>query len=67
MLALSTVGVDRVGHGYHQGKLRHEERATPFHEFVLQTLQQIPKPLTVVPGPQPLATLSLTTRSTADG
>ncbi|MFI6123931.1 SDR family oxidoreductase [Streptomyces sp. NPDC051064] len=68
-LALSIVGIDRVGHGYYQGKLRQEEvvkggqvpwtvlRATQFHEFVLQTLQQMPKPLAVVPrmNTQPVA------------
>ncbi|MFD6276457.1 SDR family oxidoreductase [Streptomyces sp. NPDC060209] len=60
-VALSIVGIDRVGHGYYRGKLRQEEvvrggqvpwtvlRATQFHEFVLQTLQQMPKPLAVVP------------------
>ncbi|MGW1819034.1 SDR family oxidoreductase [Streptomyces sp. NPDC002125] len=60
-LALSVVGVDRVRHGYYQGKLAQEEtvrggrvpwtvlRATQFHEFVLQTLDRSPKPLAVVP------------------
>ncbi|MFJ8922894.1 SDR family oxidoreductase [Streptomyces sp. NPDC102415] len=60
-VALSIVGIDRVGHGYYRGKLRQEEvvrggrvpwtvlRATQFHEFVLQTLQQMPGPFAVVP------------------
>lgn len=60
-VALSVIGVDRVGHGYYQGKLRQEEvvrggqvpwtvlRAAQFHEFVPQTLDQMPKPLAVVP------------------
>ncbi|MFF4244499.1 SDR family oxidoreductase [Streptomyces sp. NPDC001822] len=60
-VALSIVGVDRVGHGYYAGKLRQEEvvaegrvpwtvlRATQFHEFVGQTLQQMPGRIAVVP------------------
>ncbi|MFJ6085474.1 SDR family oxidoreductase [Streptomyces sp. NPDC092369] len=60
-VALSIVGIDRVGLGYYQGKLRQEEivrsgptpwtvlRATQFHEFAEQTLDRIPKPLAVVP------------------
>ncbi|WP_329034625.1 NAD(P)H-binding protein [Streptomyces sp. NBC_00178] len=60
-VALSIVGVDRVAHGYYAGKLRQEEivaegrvpwtvlRATQFHEFVGQTLQQMPRRLAVVP------------------
>ncbi|MFE3600645.1 SDR family oxidoreductase [Streptomyces sp. NPDC059142] len=68
-VALSIVGVDRVGHGYYQGKLRQEEvvkagptpwtvvRATQFHEFAEQTLGLFPKPLAVVPRmrTQPIA------------
>ncbi|MFG2631144.1 SDR family oxidoreductase [Streptomyces sp. NPDC048473] len=58
---LSIVGIDRVGLGYYQGKLRQEEvvksgrtpwtvlRATQFHEFAEQTLDRVPKPLAVVP------------------
>ncbi|GGX46249.1 SDR family oxidoreductase [Streptomyces fructofermentans] len=60
-VALSIVGVDRVGLGYYRGKLRQEEllaagptpwtvlRATQFHEFVGQTVDQVPGPLAVVP------------------
>ncbi|MET7683465.1 NAD(P)H-binding protein [Streptomyces sp. NPDC005423] len=60
-LALSIVGIDRVGLGYYQGKLRQEElvkagptpwtvlRATQFHEFAQQTLDRMPGPLAVVP------------------
>jgi uncharacterized protein YbjT (DUF2867 family) len=60
-VALSIVGIDRVGLGYYQGKLRQEEvvksgrtpwtvlRATQFHEFAEQTLDRVPKPLAVVP------------------
>ncbi|MFJ2173584.1 SDR family oxidoreductase [Streptomyces sp. NPDC101062] len=68
-VALSIVGVDRVGHGYYQGKLRQESvvkggptpwtvlRATQFHEFVEQTLDLVPKPFAVVPRmrTQPIA------------
>ncbi|MEF9908882.1 NAD(P)H-binding protein [Streptomyces sp. P5-A9] len=68
-VALSIVGIDRVGHGYYQGKLRQEEvvrggrvpwtvlRSTQFHEFVPQTLQQMPGPVAVVPrmNIQPIA------------
>ncbi|MFD8422063.1 SDR family oxidoreductase [Streptomyces sp. NPDC059466] len=58
---LSIVGVDRVGLGYYQGKLRQEDvvrngrtpwtvlRATQFHEFAEQTLDRVPGPLAVVP------------------
>lgn len=58
---LSIVGIDRVGLGYYQGKLRQEDvvkngrtpwtvlRATQFHEFAEQTLDRVPKPLAVVP------------------
>ncbi|MEU3188293.1 NAD(P)H-binding protein [Streptomyces sp. NPDC006923] len=60
-VALSIVGIDRVGLGYYQGKLRQEEvvtdgpvpwtvlRATQFHEFAEQTLDRVPKPFAVVP------------------
>ncbi|MFG2477928.1 SDR family oxidoreductase [Streptomyces fagopyri] len=60
-VALSIVGIDRVGLGYYQGKLRQEDvvrngrtpwtvlRATQFHEFAEQTLDRVPKPLAVVP------------------
>lgn len=58
---LSIVGIDRVGLGYYQGKLRQEDilksgrtpwtvlRATQFHEFAQQTLDRVPGPLAVVP------------------
>ncbi|MEU1531316.1 SDR family oxidoreductase [Streptomyces fagopyri] len=60
-VVLSIVGVDRVGLGYYQGKLRQEDvvrngrtpwtvlRATQFHEFAEQTLDRVPKPIAVVP------------------
>lgn len=60
-VALSIVGIDRVGLGYYRGKLRQEElvrggripwtvlRATQFHEFARQTLDRSPKPLALVP------------------
>ncbi|WP_369251566.1 SDR family oxidoreductase [Streptomyces sp. R41] len=60
-VALSIVGIDRVGMGYYQGKLRQEEvvkggptpwtvlRATQFHEFAQQILDRVPGPLAVVP------------------
>ncbi|MER7966446.1 MULTISPECIES: SDR family oxidoreductase [Streptomyces] len=60
-VALSIVGIDRVGMGYYQGKLRQEDvvrngatpwtvlRATQFHEFAQQTLDRVPRPLAVVP------------------
>ncbi|MFD9330694.1 SDR family oxidoreductase [Streptomyces sp. NPDC060065] len=68
-VVLSIVGIDRVGHGYYQGKLRQEDvvkegptpwtvlRATQFHEFVEQILDRMPKPLAVVPRmrTQPIA------------
>ena len=66
---LSIVGVDRVGWGYYEGKLRQEGlvkagavpwtvlRATQFHEFPEQLLAQVPGP--VAPAPlmrsQPVA------------
>ncbi|MEV7139480.1 SDR family oxidoreductase [Streptomyces tauricus] len=63
-VVLSIVGLERVGLGYYQGKLRQEEvvmkraagtvpwtvlRATQFHEFPLQMLDRIPGPLAVMP------------------
>ncbi|MGJ6963760.1 SDR family oxidoreductase [Streptosporangium sp. G11] len=68
-VALSIVGVDRVGSGYYQGKIHQEEvvrggrtpwtvlRATQFHEFAQQVLDRVPKPLAVVPRmrTQPIA------------
>ncbi|MFS8204366.1 SDR family oxidoreductase (plasmid) [Streptomyces sp. CWNU-52B] len=62
-VVLSIVGLERVGLGYYQGKLRQEEvvteggsevpwsvlRATQFHEFPLQVLDQVPGPIAVVP------------------
>ena len=60
-VVLSIVGIDRVGLGYYQGKLRQESvvkdgplpwtvlRATQFHEFAEQTLERVPGPLAVVP------------------
>ena len=66
---LSIVGVDRVGWGYYEGKLRQEGlvkagavpwtvlRATQFHEFPEQLLARVPGP--VAPAPlmrsQPVA------------
>ncbi|MFI6462897.1 SDR family oxidoreductase [Streptomyces sp. NPDC050528] len=68
-VVLSIVGIDRVGLGYYQGKLRQEDvvrggplpwtvlRATQFHEFAEQTLERVPKPFAVVPRmrTQPIA------------
>ncbi len=60
-VAVSIVGVDRVGFGYYQGKLAQERlladapvpasvlRATQFHEFAAQLLRRSPGPLAVVP------------------
>ena len=60
-VALSIVGIDRVGWGYYAGKLRQEElirtatvpwtvlRATQFHEFAEQLLARSPGPLVPVP------------------
>jgi uncharacterized protein YbjT (DUF2867 family) len=60
-VVLSIVGIDRVGWGYYQGKLRQEElvkdgaaawtvmRATQFHEFADQVLAMVPGPLALVP------------------
>ncbi|MEV7106080.1 SDR family oxidoreductase [Streptomyces atroolivaceus] len=60
-VVLSIVGIDQVGLGYYQGKLRQEDvvksgrtpwtvlRATQFHEFAEQTLDRVPGPLAVVP------------------
>ncbi|WDZ90959.1 SDR family oxidoreductase [Nocardiopsis sp. HUAS JQ3] len=58
---LSIVGIDQIGFGYYQGKLRQEGvaksgrtpwtvlRATQFHEFAEQTLDRVPGPLAVAP------------------
>lgn len=68
-VALSIIGIDRVGLGYYAGKLRQEElisasplpssvlRATQFHEFAGQVLQQVPGPIALVPRArvQPIA------------
>ncbi|MFC5030750.1 SDR family oxidoreductase [Streptomyces sp. DSM 41987] len=63
-VVLSIVGIDRVGLGYYQGKLRQEEvlkegstpwtvlRATQFHEFAGQILDRVPGPFAVVPRMQ---------------
>jgi uncharacterized protein YbjT (DUF2867 family) len=60
-LALSIVGIDRVGFGYYAGKVSQEDlirrgglpwtvlRATQFHEFAEQLLARSPRPLAVVP------------------
>ncbi|MFH9468742.1 SDR family oxidoreductase [Streptomyces clavifer] len=60
-VVLSIVGIDQVGLGYYQGKLRQEDvaksgrtpwtvlRATQFHEFAEQILDRVPGPLAVVP------------------
>lgn len=60
-LALSIVGIDRVGFGYYAGKLSQEDlvrrgglpwtvlRATQFHEFAGQLLDRSPGPLAVTP------------------
>ena len=60
-LALSIVGVDRVGFGYYAGKLSQEDqirrgrlpwtvlRATQFHEFAEQMLARSPGPVAVIP------------------
>jgi uncharacterized protein YbjT (DUF2867 family) len=66
LVALSIVGIDRVGLGYYQGKLRQEQvllapdapvpvsvlRATQFHEFVRDVLARLRGPLAVVPRMQ---------------
>ncbi|MFJ5308384.1 SDR family oxidoreductase [Streptomyces sp. NPDC088350] len=68
-VALSIVGIDRVGLGYYRGKLRQEDvvkngplpwtvlRATQFHEFAQQVVARVPRPLAVVPRmrTQPIA------------
>jgi uncharacterized protein YbjT (DUF2867 family) len=68
-VALSIVGIDRVGLGYYAGKLRQEElihasplpasvlRVTQFHEFAGQVLQQVPGPVALIPRArvQPIA------------
>ncbi|MGW7360210.1 SDR family oxidoreductase [Streptomyces sp. NPDC054802] len=60
-IVLSIVGIERVGHGYYQGKLAQERvvaagpvpwtvlRATQFHEFADQVLDQMPGPFALVP------------------
>lgn len=60
-VALSIVGIDRVGFGYYAGKLSQEDlirrgglawtvlRATQFHEFAGQLLDRSPGPLAVAP------------------
>ncbi len=60
-VALSIVGSDRIGYGYYLGKRRQEElvlagpvpgsvlRATQFHEFAGQVLDQTPGPVALVP------------------
>ncbi|SFC98382.1 Uncharacterized conserved protein YbjT, contains NAD(P)-binding and DUF2867 domains [Streptomyces aidingensis] len=61
-VTLSIVGVDRIpGYGYYRAKLRQEElvrsgrvpwtvlRATQFHEFAGQMLDQVPGPVAPVP------------------
>ena len=61
-VVLSIVGLERVGFGYYEGKLRQEEvvakrgstpwtvlRATQFHEFPQQVLDRLPGPLVVMP------------------
>jgi uncharacterized protein YbjT (DUF2867 family) len=68
-VALSIVGVDRIGLGYHQGKRFQEElvlagpvpgtvlRATQFHEFAGQLLDRVKGPVALVPRmrSQPIA------------
>ncbi len=68
-VAVSIVGIDRVGLGYYAGKLRQEElifasplpasvlRVTQFHEFAGQVLQQVPGPIALIPRArvQPIA------------
>ncbi|WP_078535450.1 SDR family oxidoreductase, partial [Streptomyces pristinaespiralis] len=60
-VVLSIVGIERVGHGYYQGKIRQEQvvaggpvpwtvlRTTQFHEFADQLLDGMPGPLAVIP------------------
>lgn len=60
-LALSIVGIDRVGFGYYAGKVSQEDairrgglpwtvlRATQFHEFAEQLLARTPGPVALVP------------------
>lgn len=62
VVALSIVGIDRVGLGYYAGKRRQEAvlsagplpwtvlRATQFHEFAGQYLARFPGPFVIVPG-----------------
>ncbi|AWB92407.1 SDR family oxidoreductase [Aeromicrobium chenweiae] len=68
-VVLSIVGVDRVDSGYYEGKRVQEKlvaggavpwtivRATQFHEFAGQVLDQVPGPVAVVPRmrTQPMA------------
>jgi uncharacterized protein YbjT (DUF2867 family) len=75
-LALSIVGIDRVGFGYYAGKLAQEQviaggalpwtvlRATQFHEFADQLLIRSPGPLVVVPRArvQPVAAREVAAR-----
>lgn len=73
-VALSIVGIDRVGMGYYQGKLHQEEvisagevpwtvlRATQFHEFAQQALSFVPiGPISLVPQMlvQPVAAMEV--------
>jgi uncharacterized protein YbjT (DUF2867 family) len=63
-IALSIVGIDRVRTGYYMGKLAQEHevttgpvpwtilRATQFHEFAQQVLDQVPGPIALVPRMQ---------------
>jgi uncharacterized protein YbjT (DUF2867 family) len=74
-VALSIVGVDRVGLGYYRAKLRHEEmvlagpvpstvlRATQFHELAAQLLGMVKGPLVPVPRMriQPIAAREVAT------
>ncbi|MYS18774.1 Uncharacterized conserved protein YbjT, contains NAD(P)-binding and DUF2867 domains, partial [Streptomyces sp. DvalAA-14] len=60
-VALSVIGVDRVGLGYYRGKLRQEQlieagpvpwtvlRAAQFHDFADQALALVPGPVALVP------------------
>lgn len=60
-VVLSIVGIDRVDFGYYEGKRRQEElvlasplptsilRATQFHEFAGQVLEQVAGPIAMVP------------------
>lgn len=60
-VAVSIVGIDRVGFGYYAGKLAQERlladspvpatvlRATQFHEFPAQSMRRSPGPLAILP------------------